>query len=67
MMHPWCADGVDSLQIHRAAVNIVNKLSQIDGEKWSSSLGVGQGLTASHHKKTSLLQNVTQDLRHGLE
>jgi hypothetical protein len=54
-------DGGDSLHICRVAVNILNKQSQTADKGWSSSLGLGKGLTTPHCKKKSLLQNVTQE------
>jgi hypothetical protein len=51
MAHPRVADGGDSLQIWRVAVNILNKQLQTADKGWSSSLGLGVCLTTSHHKK----------------
>jgi len=47
MVCPWVVGG-DSLHIWRAAVTILNKLSQTDDMGWwSSSLGIGQGANYS--------------------
>jgi hypothetical protein len=66
MVHPQVVGGGDSLQIWRIAVNILNK------EVADSRQGVGPpawqlgiGLTALHHKKINLLQNVTEGLGPG--
>jgi hypothetical protein len=45
MAHPRVADGGDSLQIWRVAANMLSKQSRTADSGWSSSLGVGQGLT----------------------
>jgi hypothetical protein len=45
------ADGGESLEIWRAAANILNKQSQTAEKEWSSSSGVGQMPTTPHHKK----------------
>jgi hypothetical protein len=39
---PQVADGGDSLQIRRVAVNILNKQSRTADRGWSSSLGAGR-------------------------
>jgi hypothetical protein len=44
------ADGGEGLQIRRVAANILNKKSRIVDKVWSSSLGVGVGLTPHHEK-----------------
>jgi hypothetical protein len=51
MVCPQVVDGGDGLQIWRIAVNILNKQSQTANRWWSSSLGLGKGLTTPHHKK----------------
>jgi hypothetical protein len=40
MAHPWVADGGNSLQIWRIAVNILNKQLRTAHKKWSSSQDV---------------------------
>jgi len=45
------ADGGDSLQIWRVAVNILNKWSWTADKGWSSSLGFGQGDDKSSPEK----------------
>jgi hypothetical protein len=62
MARPQVADGGEGLQIWRVAVNILNKQSRTADNGWSSSSEVGQGITAPHHKKTSMLQNVAMGL-----
>jgi hypothetical protein len=51
MAHPRVADGRDSLQQFKVAVNILNKQPRTNDKEWSSSLGVGRGVTTPHHKK----------------
>ncbi|KAJ4427699.1 hypothetical protein ANN_25351 [Periplaneta americana] len=51
MARPQIADRGDGLQICRVAVNILNKQSWTADEGWSSSLGLGEGLTTHHRKK----------------
>jgi hypothetical protein len=51
MARPQVADGGDGLQICRVAANILNKQSQTADKWWSSSLGVGVGLTTPHRKE----------------
>jgi hypothetical protein len=41
---------------------ILKKLSRTDDNEWSSSSGVGRGLTTQHRKQTSMLRNDTQGL-----
>jgi hypothetical protein len=65
MARPQVADGGDSLQIWRVAANILNKQSRTAGTGWSSSLGVGPGLTAPHRKTPNLLSNVLKSLGRG--
>jgi hypothetical protein len=60
MARPQVAEG-DGLQIWRVAANILNKQSRRADKGWSSSFGVGVGST-THHKKISLLRNVTKVL-----
>jgi hypothetical protein len=57
-------DGEDGLQIWKVAANILTKRSWTTGHGWSSSLGVGRGLTTPHSKK-SLLRKITRSLRPG--
>jgi hypothetical protein len=45
------ADGGDGLQMRRVPANILNKQSRTANKVWSSSLGVGRGLTTPQHKK----------------
>jgi hypothetical protein len=45
MAHPQVADGGDSLQIWRVDANILNKQWRIADRGWSSSWGLGRGLT----------------------
>jgi hypothetical protein len=47
---PRVADGGDRLQIWRVAANVLSKQSRTAGRGWSSSLGVGRGLTTPHRK-----------------
>jgi hypothetical protein len=44
------SDEEDGFQILRIIVNILNKQSQIADKRWSSSLGLGVGLTNPHCK-----------------
>jgi hypothetical protein len=55
----------DSLQIWRVAANILNKQPQTADSEWSSSLGVGQGLTPNPIVKSSSLRNIPYSLRTG--
>jgi hypothetical protein len=50
MARPQVADGRDSLQFWRVAANILNKQSRTADKRWSSSLGLGVGLTTPHCK-----------------
>jgi hypothetical protein len=50
MARPRVADGRDGLQHWRLAANILNKQPRTDDKGWSSSLGVGRGLTTPHRK-----------------
>jgi hypothetical protein len=61
MQLPRVVDGGDGLQMWRAAANILNKQPRKANKGWSSSWGLGVGMTTSHHKK-SILRNVTQNL-----
>jgi hypothetical protein len=45
MARPQVADGGDGLQIRRVAANILNKQSRTAGKGFSSSWGLGVGLT----------------------
>jgi hypothetical protein len=45
------ADGGDALQFWTAAVNILNKQSRTADKGWSSSMGLGVGLTTPNRKK----------------
>jgi hypothetical protein len=47
MARPQVADGGDGLQVWRAAVNILNKLSRTADRGWSSSMVVERGVTHS--------------------
>jgi hypothetical protein len=47
---PQVADEGDGLQIWRVTANILNKQSRTDERRWSSSLGLGVGLTTPHLK-----------------
>jgi hypothetical protein len=40
----------NGLQLWRLAANIFNKQPRTDNKGWSSSLGLGVGLTTLHHK-----------------
>jgi hypothetical protein len=59
MAHPPVADEGDALQIWRVVANILNKQLQAADRGWSSSLGVGRGLTIPH-RKTSLIPYETE-------
>jgi hypothetical protein len=63
MAHPWVVDDEgDSLQIWRVAVNILDKQSQTDNNVCGPpAWGLNEELT-TQHKKTNLLQHVTQGL-----
>jgi hypothetical protein len=65
MVCPQVVDGGDGLQIRSVAANILNNLSQTADRRWSSSLGLGRGLTSPHHKTPNLLQNVLKSLGPG--
>jgi hypothetical protein len=58
MARPQIADGGDGLQIWRAAANILNKQSRTAERGWSSSLGVGRGVTTPHRKILDILRTV---------
>jgi hypothetical protein len=45
--------------IWRVAANILNKQSRTAEKGWSSSLGLGEGLTTPRCKNESLLRNIT--------
>jgi hypothetical protein len=61
MAHPQVPDGEESLHVRTVAVNILNKQSHTADKGWSSSYGVGWGLTTPHHKKICMLHR-TSDL-----
>jgi hypothetical protein len=46
----WRCGWRDGLQQCRVAVNILNKQQRINDKGWSSSWGMGVGLTTPHHK-----------------
>jgi hypothetical protein len=50
MAHPRVADEGDGHQIWRVAANVLNKQSWTADKGWSSSLGVGEGLTTPRRK-----------------
>jgi hypothetical protein len=51
MARPQVADEADSFQFWRIAASMLNKQSWTSDKGWSSSLGVGLGLTTPHRKK----------------
>jgi hypothetical protein len=51
MARPRVADGRDGLQFWRLAAIILNKQPRTNDKGWSSSLGVGRGVTTPHRKK----------------
>jgi hypothetical protein len=51
MARPPVADGRDGLQLWRLAANILNKQPQKNDKGWSSSLGLGVGLTIPRRKE----------------
>jgi hypothetical protein len=51
MARPQVADGGDALQLWSEAANILNKHSRTADKGWSSSWGLGVGLTTPHRKK----------------
>jgi hypothetical protein len=55
-----------SLQIWRAAANIMNKQSRTADNGWSSSLGLNDMLSTPNHKNLTILQNISQGFRLGL-
>jgi hypothetical protein len=65
MARPRVADGGGGLQIWRVAANISVKQSRTAHKGWSSSLGLGVGLTTPHLKEIILIRNVRQVLRLG--
>jgi hypothetical protein len=65
MARPQVADGGDGLQMWRVAANILNKQSRTADMAWSSSLGVGRGLTTPTVKPFNLLRIVTKSLGPG--
>jgi hypothetical protein len=65
MARPRVADRGDGLQIWRVSSNILNKQSRTADSGWSSSLGVGRGLTTLPHKTQYLFRNTTYSLCSG--
>jgi hypothetical protein len=65
MSCPQVADGGNTLQVWRVAMNILNTQSRTADKEWSCSSGLGVGQTTTHHKKISLLLNLTGSLRTG--
>jgi hypothetical protein len=67
MARPQVPDGRNGLQIWRVATDILNKQSWTAKKGWSSSLGLGVGLTTPHHKKLSYYENSQEalDMRFG--
>jgi hypothetical protein len=65
MARPRVADRGDCLQIWRVAVNMLNKQSRTADSGWSSSLGVGRGLTTLPRKTQYLLRITTHSLGTG--
>jgi hypothetical protein len=57
MARPQVADGGDDLQLWREAANILNKQSRTADKGWSSSFGLGVGLTIPHRKKLACFEN----------
>jgi hypothetical protein len=57
MPGPNAADG-ETTPICGVAVNILNKQSRAANKGWSSSFGLGEGLTTPHLKNVSLLRNI---------
>jgi hypothetical protein len=45
------ADGRDGVQLWKLATNILNKQPRSNDKGWSSSLGLGVGLTTPHRKE----------------
>jgi hypothetical protein len=62
MARPRVADGGEGLQVWRVAANILNKQSRTADKGWSSSLGIGRGLTTPHRKTRNTLRNVTKGI-----
>jgi hypothetical protein len=62
MTQPQVADEGDGFQIWRAAVSILNKQLWTVDKEWQ---GLGVSLKTLHHRKISLLQNVTKVLKPG--
>jgi hypothetical protein len=65
MARPRVADRGDGLQIWRVAANILNKQSCTADSGWSTSLGVGRGLTTLPRKAQYLLRITTHSLGTG--
>ena len=57
MARPYVADQGTVL-----AANILTKQSRTADKEWSSSLGLGEVLMASHRKKLITLQNIAKSL-----
>jgi hypothetical protein len=57
MARPRIADRGDDLRIWRVAANIFNKQSRTADSGWSSSLGVGRGLTILPRKNSIFFTN----------
>jgi hypothetical protein len=51
MVRPRVTDGRDGLQQWRLAANILNKHPRASNKGWSSSWGLGVGLTTTHRKE----------------
>jgi hypothetical protein len=67
MARPQFSHGEDGLQIWRVAANILNKHQRTADKEWSSSLGVGRGLTTPHRKTPDLFRNFLKSLGPGRE
>jgi hypothetical protein len=65
MVHHQFADGEDSLQLWRVAVNKLNKQRNTAGKESASSLQVGCGSNNLTTTKISLLQKFTLSLEFG--
>jgi hypothetical protein len=62
MARPQVEAGRDGLQIWSVAADILNNQSRTADSGWSSSLGVGRGLTTPHRKTSNLLRTTSQSL-----
>jgi hypothetical protein len=56
MEHLQVADGRDSLQIQRVALNILNKQSWTANMGGPPAWGLGKGLIAPHHKNNYVMK-----------